>query len=395
MPTRLAALICLLAAVTAAPARAQSAAAFDLAAIERPRILPSADRMLKARPVTVTAAQSPRSAGGLHDFFSEGDYWWPDPQNPDGPYVQRDGMTNPDNFVAHRQAMIRFSLHVGTLTSAFVLTRDARYARAAGAHLRAWFVDPATRMNPHLLFAQAIKGRFTGRGTGIIDTIHLVEVARAVPILARSSALPPPDHEAIVRWFADYVAWLTTHTYGTDERDTKNNHATCWVMQVAAFAQLTGDRAVLEDCRRRFATILLPDQMAADGSFPLELRRTKPYGYAIFNLDAFAGICQILSTPADNLWTFTLPDGRGMARGMAWLFPFLTDKAAWRLAKDVMYFDQWPVRQPSLLFAGLALGQPRYLELWRSLDGSPAVEEVLRNLPIRHPLLWVQAAGAR
>jgi hypothetical protein len=140
--------------------------------------------------------------------------------------------------------------------------------------------------------------------------------------------------------------------------------------------------------------MLLPNQMAADGSFPLELARTKPYGYSIFNLDAFAGICQILSTPANNLWTFTLPDGRGMARGVAYLYPYLKDKAAWPLAKDVMYFDQWPVRQPSLIFAGLALKEPRYLDLWRSLDGSPAVEEVLRNLPVRHPLLWVEAAGA-
>ena len=35
-------------------------------------------------------------------------------------------------------------------------------------------------MNPHLLYAQAIKGRFTGRSIGIIDTLHLVEVARAI-----------------------------------------------------------------------------------------------------------------------------------------------------------------------------------------------------------------------
>jgi len=387
--------VALAAVAVASPAAAQSSAAFDLAAIERPRILPAADRMLTDAPVTVTAASSPRSAGGLHDFFSEGDYWWPDPKNPDGPYIQRDGMTNPDNFVAHRRAMIRFSIQVGTLTSAYVLTGDERYARAAVSHLRAWFVDPATRMAPHLLYAQAITGRFTGRGTGIIDTIHLVEVARAVPILARSKALPSADRAAITGWFADYVTWLTTHTYGIDERDAKNNHATCWVMQVAAFAQVTGNQAVLDDCRRRLTTILLPDQMAADGSFPLELRRTKPYGYSIFNLDAFAGICQILSTPADNLWTFTLPDGRGMARGMAYLFPFLKDKASWPGAKDVMYFDQWPVRQPSLLFAGLALKEPRYLELWRSLDGSPTVEEVLRNVPIRHPLLWVAAPATR
>lgn len=377
------------AAAAQAPARAQATPAFDLAAIERPRVLPAADRMLADAPITVTAARSPRSAGGPHDFFSEGDYWWPDPANPDGPYIQRDGMTNPDNFVAHRQAMMRFSIHVGTLTSAYLLTHDAKYARAAAGHVRAWFVDPATRMAPHLLYAQAITGRFTGRGTGIIDTIHLIEVARAVPVLAAAKALSGPDHAAVVQWFADYVTWLTTHKYGIDERDTKNNHATCWVMQVAAFAQVTGNQAVLDDCRRRFRTILLPDQMAADGSFPLELKRTKPYGYAIFNLDAFATICELLSTPSDNLWTFTLPDGRSMGRAVAWLFPYLKDKASWPLAKDVMYFDQWPVRQPSLLFAGLALGEGRYLDLWRGLDGSPTVEEVLRNLPVRHPLLWV------
>src|SRR4051794_33396031 len=85
-------------------ARMASAAAFDIAAIERPRVLKAANRYLAEKPVTVTAASSPRSAGGKHDFFSEGDYWWPDPKNPEGPYIQRDGMTNPDNFVEHRRA---------------------------------------------------------------------------------------------------------------------------------------------------------------------------------------------------------------------------------------------------------------------------------------------------
>lgn len=83
-----------------------------------------------------------------------------------------------------------------------------------------------------------------------------------------------------------------------------------------------------------------------------------------------------------------------MTRAMVYLFPFIKDKAAWPFAKDVMYFDQWPVRQPSLLFAGLALGEPRYLDLWKSLDGSPTNEEVIRNLPIRHPLLWVHTDPA-
>ncbi len=110
--------------------------------------------------------------------------------------------------------------------------------------------------------------------------------------------------------------------YWISERDAKNNHGTCWVLQVAAFAHLTRDEKRLDECRRRFKEVLVPGQMAADGSFPLELKRTKPYGYSIFNLDAFATICRILSTEGDNLWAWTTPDGRGMRRAMAFLFPY-------------------------------------------------------------------------
>ena len=124
--------------------------ALDLRAIERPRVLAAAKACLAEPPVTVTASSSPRSAGGAHDYFSEADYWWPDPQSPGGPYVQRDGLSNPDNFDGHRQALRRLSLQVPALAAAFRLTGDARYAAHAGRHLRAWFVDEATRMSPHL-----------------------------------------------------------------------------------------------------------------------------------------------------------------------------------------------------------------------------------------------------
>src|SRR4051812_13573149 len=119
----------------------RGAAKLDLAAIERPRVLKAANRYLAEVPVTVTAATSPRSAGGKHDFFSEGDYWWPDPKNPDGPYIQRDGMTNPDTFVHHRRAMVRLSLIVPALAAAYKLTRERKFADHAAAHLRAWFID--------------------------------------------------------------------------------------------------------------------------------------------------------------------------------------------------------------------------------------------------------------
>jgi len=375
---------------TTLPWFGSNAASLDLFNIERARVVRSADRYLKARPITITAHLAKRSAGGRNDYFSEGDYWWPDPKNPGGPYVQRDGMTNPDNFVAHRHALIRLSVQMPALTAAWVITKQERYAKRAAEHLRAWFVDPSTRMKPNLQYAQAIQGRTTGRGIGIIDTLHLVEVARAIPFLLQSSALSAAEHEQVKQWFVDYLQWMTTSKNGVEERDAKNNHGTCWVMQVAQFAQYTSNHQLLEFCSQRYKTVLLPEQLAADGSFPLELKRTKPYSYSLFNLDAMATICQILSTPSDDLWKFRLADGRGMQTAMAFMVPHIADKKSWPYAADVQYFDDFPVRQPSLLFAGLAYSEPRYLDLWRKLDPDPTVEEVVRNYPVRQPVLWVK-----
>ena len=364
---------------------------FDLATIERARVMSAANRALGEPPITIPASQSPRSAGGPHDFFSEGDYWWPDPANPDGPYIQRDGMSNPDNFVAHRQALMRFSQIVPALAAAWVLTQDRRYAEQAAAHLRAWFLDDSTLMNPNLQYAQAIKGRATGRGIGIIDTIHLVEVVQAIPVISERRLMSRYEVSAIQEWFSRYLTWLTTHPYGIEEREAKNNHGTCWVMQVAAFAKFTNNAKLLEFCRDRFKTVLLPNQMAKNGSFPEELRRTKPYGYSLFNLDAMSTVCQILSTRTENLWTFALDDGRTIGKAVAYMAPYIKDKKRWPLKPDVMYFDQWPMRQPSLLFAGLALHKPDYLTLWRKLPADSTVDEVIRNYFLRQPMLWVSA----
>src|SRR2546425_4552652 len=203
----------------------------NVAAIDEHRILAAANRYLREPPVTITQFSSPRSSGGKHDYFSEGDYWWPDPKNPSGPHIRRDGMSNPDNFTAHRHALIRLSVEAPALAAAWMLTKDEKYAAHAAKHLRAWFLDPATLMNPNLQYSQAIKGRFTGRGIGIIDTIHLVEVARAVPALENSKALTKDEYKGLKKWFSDYLTWMTTSPHGEEEREAKNNHGTCWVMQ--------------------------------------------------------------------------------------------------------------------------------------------------------------------
>ncbi len=228
---------------------------FNITQLDRDRVLKQADEFLKLEPVTITAFHSDRSAGGLRDYFSEGDYWWPDPNaaDPEAPtakYIQRDGMTNPDNFIAHRHALMQLSIQFPALVAAYKLTRDDKYAAHAIKYLHAWFIDDATRMNPNLQYAQAIHGITTGRGTGVIDTLHLVEVARAIQVLEKEGALKGDDDAAVKKWFADYLTWMSTSKNGQDEMNAKNNHGTCWYAQAAAFATLVGNEARRAEYRK-------------------------------------------------------------------------------------------------------------------------------------------------
>ncbi|MEM9643927.1 MAG: alginate lyase family protein, partial [Planctomycetota bacterium] len=361
---------------------------WSLLEIERDRILSKAAAHAGEPPRTVTDDVCPRSQGGPHDFFSEGDYWWPNPEDPNGKYIRRDGESNPDNFVAHRHSLVRLSDLIGTFASAFVLSGDEKYVREARKHLDAWFINESTRMNPSLLHGQAIKGRYSGRSIGVIDTIHLVEVARGMKILEQSAAFPAAEREAIHDWFRSYLQWLNTHEYGLKEKHHPNNHGVCWSMQAAAFADLVGDEEVLAWVRNQFKTVYIASMMDRRGGFPAELQRTKPFGYSLFVIDAMATVAEIASTDSDDLWSFELPDGRGMELGVKFIYPSIRNKHDWPLPPDIQYWDEWPVRHTSLLWAGLHYDQPDYLATWQSLQADPTVFEVLRNLPVRHPLIW-------
>ena len=245
-------------------------------------------------------------------------------------------------------------------------------------------------MNPTLQFAQAITGVNTGRSIGIIDSIHLVEVAQAIYILKKFEIIENEEQIIINKWFSDYLVWLTTSKNGLKEMEAKNNHGTCWVMQVAAYSKLVDDKEKLTFCRKRFRKVLLANQIKNDGRFPLELERTKPYSYSIFNLDAMAIICQILSNKKHNLFYINLSGGRSVKRGIEFMYPFIADKTTWKYPPDIMFHDLFPNRQPFLLFGAIAYNNNKYYQLWKTLNPDPDNEEVIRNFPIRQPILWIR-----
>ncbi len=94
---------------------------------------------------------------------------------------------------------------------------------------------------------------------------------------------------------------MTTHPYGIAERDAKNNHGTCWVTQVAAFCELTGNAELTAYCRNRFKTVLIPNQEAPTAASRRNCGAPSPTAirssiWMPWRSDADA------DHPADNLW---------------------------------------------------------------------------------------------
>lgn len=353
-------------------------------------IVKKAQASLYIEPMHITDAIASMSEGGPHDFYSNGDYWWPNPETPDGlPYVRRDGESNPNSFAKHREILRCLRTNVANLAAGYAVSGDEKYAEKAVILLKEFFLDQETKMNPHLLYAQAIPGICSGRGIGIIDTLHLLDVPAAVEVLKKSPHLTPDLLSGLTKWFADYLHWMTTHPYGLDEMKEGNNHGVCWAVQAAVFALFTGNERILDQCRGRYKAVILPEQMASDGSFPKELARTKPYGYSIFQLDNMVTLCHVLSDEQNDLWDFELEDGRGIRKGLEFLYPYLEDKSKWPYLVDIEHFEEWPARISGLLFAGAALGEKKYIDLWENLNPDPIDQEVRRNIAIRQPILWM------
>lgn len=328
------------------------------------RLREDAECRMKAGPWSVTFHHPKDTAAGEHDFFSEGPYWWPDPKNPDGPYIRRDGERNPNRFTANDDDMGAMSQAVFALGAAAWFFDEPRYAERAAKVLAVWFVDPATRMNPNLEYGQAIRNVTSGRGIGIIDSVGLIWAVQGMAFLDDTGRWEAREREGVRRWFAQYLEWLTQSKKGLDEKENGNNHSTWWAAQAAAYAVFTGDRAKQQLVWDFYREYLVPHEIRPDGSCPAEEARTNSLGYSAMNLNGFSLLDRIAERQGVNLWRFRAPDGASLEAAVRYLAPFVAHPETWR-KQQISPFQ--PGQAWFLAVAGLGLKSPEYVALWRSL----------------------------
>jgi hypothetical protein len=328
------------------------------------RLRAEADRRMKDGPWSVTFDRPAGIFLQLQDYYSEAIYFWPDPADPSGPYVRREGHANPERFSANRNALNAMSDAVFTLGAAAYLFDDDRYAQRAAFILNTWFINPRTRMNPDLEHAQAIHGVNAGRPGGIIEGRAFIRALQGMEFLEQAHSWDPKEQAVIQKWFEEYLRWLTQSKNGQQEKSSGDNHASWWTAQVAAVATFVGDDATARAAFDLYRDRIFPRQISADGSAPREEARAAPW-YSVFNLEAFTTLCRIAEVQGVDLWNVRGKNGSSLSTVIDYLQPQLSDPRKWSreqtvdLETDALYF---------LAFAGMGLKKPEYISLYQRLE---------------------------
>jgi hypothetical protein len=287
-----------------------------------------AEAALSRGPYSVVDKPVAAPSGDLHDYLSLARYWWPDPQAPDGlPYQLRDGVDVIESGLPGLAAEQFDRLRIQALSDDVVVLAlagtafgEASYFDHAARLLRVWFLDPRTRMAPHLRFAQVRRGHNgdEGSGSGVLDLACIVPLLDGVRLVEEAGALDESEGRAFRNWLTAYLEWLKASPQGRHACQAKNNHGTFFDLQVLAIAAYLGDGGELARTLRR-ARERVPHQFASDGSQPLELARTRPRHYSHYNLIAWTLLARVAEAVGDDLWSHRTKDGRGIERGLAWV----------------------------------------------------------------------------
>ena len=250
-----------------------------------------AEAALGRGPFSVTQKTTVAPSGDRQDYWHPAPYWWPDPMRPDGlPYIQRDGervpgtvVYGPDSDRYDRTRLQYVFDDTASLALAWRLTGRAEFRDHAALLVRAWFLDPDTRMTPHLTYAQVRRGHDGDRGAsfGVIEAKDLSYFLDAVRLLDL-----PDLHEALSIWLAFYLQWLLASVQGRREAAAPNNHGIYYDLHVAAVAAFLGDTDTLLG-RYRASHARLDQHFAADGHQPHELSRRTTAHYCAFNLQGW------------------------------------------------------------------------------------------------------------
>ena len=277
-------------------------------------LLKRADAALARKSGSVLDKSMIAPSGDRRDYISLAPYWWPDPANPAGPYIRRDGEVNPERNTDRfdRMALGRMASDADVLGLAYYYTGDRRYADQLAAIVRTWFLDPATAMNANMNYAQMVPGHSTGRPEGVLDTAGLIGVIDAVGLAGPSGALSADELTALERWFSRYLDWMLSSPNGRGEGAKTNNHGIWYDAQVSRYALFARRPDLARKIVADFPARRIAAQIEPSGAMPEELSRTRSFHYSIYAIDPAYHVADTAACLGVDLYGWSDSKGRSL-----------------------------------------------------------------------------------
>lgn len=233
---------------------------------------------------SVTEKKRKAPSGNPHDYMSCSIYHWPNPDTETGlPYIERDGCDNPEAIHGDKESL-RTLAYITYLSGILTyVTEEEQYLSTILYYNRFWFVDPETKMNPNLRYAQCIPGVNDGEPGGIID--YAASYGYALNLLTRlydAKLLPEEFYQEMAVWHKEFLHWLKTSAQGRTQSQRQNNQGALYdllILNISRFLKLEDSE---EDCKRLLKRI--DTQIDSRGLLPLELERTKTESYTTMAL---------------------------------------------------------------------------------------------------------------
>jgi len=345
-------------------------------------IVKGADAALEQPIANVVDEGALPPSGDPHDYYSYSPYWWPDPENPDGPYIWRDGEINPDRVTSDISRIETMVARVTSLVPAWYFTGDKRYAQSAVEQLRAWFLDPETKMNPNVNFGQKRRGHNYNSPSGVLEAWRMRWVIDCAILLESYPGWTEEDASALRRWFGQFASWMVESPTGIEESMQPNNHGSWYNAQLILYA-LYGKNFDLALKQLDGMPTRIFSQVFIDGRQPQELIRTRSLNYSIYNARALLTVARLGKHLNYDLFAYRSLEGRSIRLALDYMTPFILGEEEWPIAQIRPHSNE----SAAELYWNAAIGfqDKEYAEVMRKLPESPLpppIVQLLDPLPV-------------
>ena len=273
------------------------------------KMMSQANGSLRTPIQSVTFGGKIPSSGDMHDYFTE------------GPYLS-DGVYNPKADRTDYTSAIKMRDSVRSLGMAYAFTGDSKYADKAVQLIRAWAIDPDTKLNP----------KFTNMQSHIEIAITMSGMFYGIDLIWNYPGFGSGDKEAIKSWAKNFS--------NSGKTFSSNENFDLWrLVFISSASVIAEDTDSLNYVFDRWKYDI-NDQMDTEGKIIREINRPTGLGYSISGVNGFIITAELARHYGVDLYNYKTSDDKGLELTLNFHAPYVINPSTWPRKQIRPYIGQ-------------------------------------------------------